>query len=40
LELGWQCLSVLPHEELDRVDQVLLKKFYREDAAAALRGVM
>lgn len=28
LEIGWQTLSVLPREELDRVDAVLLKKYY------------
>lgn len=38
LELGWQCLSVLPKEELDRVEAVLLKKYYQEDGVAALRG--
>lgn len=40
LEIGWQCLSVLPREELDRVDAVLLKKLFREDDPAALRGSM
>jgi V/A-type H+-transporting ATPase subunit B len=38
LELGWQALSVLPKEELDRVDEVLLRKYYQEDGAIALRG--
>lgn len=28
LEIGWQALGVLPREELDRVDAVLLKKYY------------
>ncbi len=38
LELGWQVLSVLPKEELDRVDAVLLKKYFQEEGAIALRG--
>jgi V/A-type H+-transporting ATPase subunit B len=28
LEAGWKALSVLPQEELDRVDYPLLKKYY------------
>ena len=28
LETGWQVLGALPHEELDRVDAVLLRKYY------------
>ncbi len=39
LEIGWQCLSIMPKEELDRVDAVLLKKYYQEDAIISLRGV-
>ena len=35
LETGWQALSVLPREALDRVDAALLAKHYTEDAAAA-----
>ena len=38
LEIGWQALSVIPPDELDRVDAVLLKKYYKEDGAMALRG--
>jgi V/A-type H+-transporting ATPase subunit B len=38
LEIGWKILSVLPREELDRVDAVLLKKYYSEENAAALGG--
>ena len=38
LEIGWQSLSILPKEELDRVDAVLLKKYFHEDEAAALGG--
>ncbi len=38
LEIGWQVLSVLPKEELDRVDALLLKKYFAENAAIALRG--
>ncbi len=29
LDLGWQLLSMLPREELDRVDPKLLEKYYR-----------
>ncbi len=39
LEIGWQLLSILPKEELDRIDAVLLKKYYTEAAGLALRGV-
>lgn len=38
LEIGWQALSVLPPDELDRVDAPLLKKYYKEDGMIALRG--
>lgn len=38
LEIGWRLLSIMPKEELDRVDAVLLKKYYTEDGVAALRG--
>ena len=31
LELGWNLLSMLPKSELDRIDEVLLKKFYIND---------
>ncbi|MDQ5983314.1 MAG: V-type sodium ATPase subunit B [Eubacteriales bacterium SKADARSKE-1] len=30
LDLGWQLLSYLPREELDRVDDSVLDKYYRE----------
>ena len=29
LDLGWELLSMLPKEELDRVDQVLLDHYYK-----------
>ena len=38
LELGWQVLNVLPKEELDRVDEVLLRKYYQEDGVITIRG--
>ncbi len=38
LETGWQALSVLPPDELDRVDAATLKKHYKKDGSAALRG--
>lgn len=34
LDLGWALLSLLPREELDRVDDKVLEKFYRPQAAA------
>lgn len=40
LEIGWQTLASLPKEELDRVDAVLLKKYYKEDGVIALRGTV
>lgn len=36
LDLGWKLLSLLPREELDRVDNELLEKHYDPDAAKAL----
>ena len=30
LEIGWRALSALPREELDRVDAVLLAKYYKD----------
>ena len=30
LDLGWQLLSYLPRKELDRVDDKLLDKYYKE----------
>ncbi|MDR0382111.1 MAG: V-type ATP synthase subunit B [Oscillospiraceae bacterium] len=38
LDTGWDVLSALPKEELDRVDTALLSKYFKEDAALALRG--
>ena len=35
LETGWDILSELPQEELDRVDSVLLKKYYAKQAVPA-----
>ena len=32
LDLGWELLSMLPKEELDRVDQVMLDHFYKPKA--------
>ncbi|WP_435062974.1 ATP synthase subunit B [Halobaculum sp. EA56] len=34
LELGWDLLSTLPREELNRVDEDLIDEHYREDASA------
>jgi len=31
LELGWDLLSMLPKEALNRIDQDLIEKHYRED---------
>jgi V/A-type H+-transporting ATPase subunit B len=33
LDLGWDLLSVLPKEELHRVDEELLKKHYNHQRA-------
>lgn len=30
LDLGWRLLSILPKEELDRLDQTLIEKYYKE----------
>ncbi|MDR3207961.1 MAG: V-type ATP synthase subunit B, partial [Oscillospiraceae bacterium] len=38
LEIGWKVLSVLPKEELDRVDTLLLAKYYQDGGAIALHG--
>lgn len=35
LNLGWALLSVLPKEELDRVDNAVLEEYYDHDAAIA-----
>ena len=38
LDLGWLLLSLLPREELDRVDRETLDKFYRPDQAVQKFG--
>lgn len=38
LDLGWKLLSLLPKEELDRVDSKLLDKYYRPESAEDLKG--
>lgn len=35
LDLGWDLLSVLPREELDRVDDEVLEEFYNHERAVA-----
>ncbi|WIV65787.1 ATP synthase subunit B [Natrialbaceae archaeon AArc-T1-2] len=35
LEIGWDLLSMLPKEELNRVDEDLIEEHYREDAEEA-----
>ena len=30
LDIGWELLSILPESELDRIDEKLLDKYYRE----------
>ena len=39
LDLGWALLSLLPREELDRVDSNTLGQFYKPDEAAKRFGV-
>lgn len=36
LDLGWKLLSILPREELDRLDEKLLEEHYRPDDAREL----
>ena len=36
LDLGWQLLSVLPRDELDRIDDDMLSKYYRPGAISSL----
>ena len=31
LDLGWELLSMLPREELDRIDTKILDKYYRTE---------
>ena len=38
LELGWDLLSMLPMEELDRVDKEMLEKHYNPDRAKMFKG--
>lgn len=35
VELGWELLSILPEGELDRIDTVLLKKYYQKQPPIA-----
>ncbi|MEF2796287.1 MAG: V-type ATP synthase subunit B, partial [Hydrogeniiclostridium sp.] len=35
LDLGWQLLSTLPREELDRVDDKLLDQYYHPEQKEA-----
>ena len=39
LDLGWELLSMLPREELDRVDQVLLDHYYKPRTDTARRDL-
>jgi V/A-type H+-transporting ATPase subunit B len=34
LDIGWDLLSMLPTEELNRVDEEFIEKYYREDVSA------
>jgi V/A-type H+-transporting ATPase subunit B len=34
LEIGWELLSMLPRDELNRVDEEYIEEYYQEDAAA------
>lgn len=38
LDLGWKLLSILPKEELDRVDQDMLSKHYNPEYAEEFKG--
>ena len=38
LDLGWKLLTILPREELDRVDVSLLDKFYKPEYADEFKG--
>ena len=40
LERGWKALTVLSPGELDRMDAVLLKKYYKREMAIAQRGMI
>ena len=39
LDLGWELLSMLPREELDRVDQVMLDHYYKPQVNNAHRDL-
>ena len=39
LDLGWRLLSILPREELDRVDQVMLDHYYKPQVNNAHRDL-
>lgn len=39
LDLGWTLLSLLPEEELDRIDQKVVEKFYNRDKALSTFGI-
>ena len=38
LDLGWKLLALLPREELDRVDQAMLDKYYKPENAEEFKG--
>ena len=38
LNLGWELLSILPKEELDRVDAEMLDQFYDPAKAERFKG--
>jgi V/A-type H+-transporting ATPase subunit B len=38
LDLGWDLLSLLPEEELDRVDKELLQKYFKKDYQNQVRS--
>ena len=38
LDLGWKLLSLLPREELDRLDDKLLDQYYDPENARMFRG--
>jgi V/A-type H+-transporting ATPase subunit B len=35
LDIGWDLLSMLPKEELNRIDEDLIEQYYREETAEA-----
>ena len=40
LDLGWQLLSMLPKEELDRVDDEMLEKHYKQSETPGTAGAL